>query len=213
MNENDVIRDAILRHLHLVHQKAKSPRSAGLKITDLNKAMKELGYKQQQVAHNLDYLIQKGWAREDVETRMFTTPRGTTQPSEKRTYKISDVGIDRLEAASVYERPPAGATINVTNINGVTVVGDGNVVSTRFTELSDALGTFREAVLASDELTETRKLEVIADVDALRSQLQKPEPDPELVGRLWTSVERAGLVGGLAQLAITVGELLGPLLA
>ncbi len=62
MNDDDAIRDAILRHLLAVHQSARSPRSAGIKIRDINKAMKALGgYKQHQVAHNFDYLIQKGW--------------------------------------------------------------------------------------------------------------------------------------------------------
>jgi hypothetical protein len=212
VNENDVIRDAILRHLYAVHQKAKSPRSAGIKISDLNKAMRPLGYKQQQVAHNLDYLIQKGWAREDVETRMFTTPRGTTQPSEKRTYKVSDVGIDHLEAASVYERSPQAPGINITNIAGVTVVGEGNVVNTQFTEASEALDQLRGAALASDELDEHVRLDVVADIDALRSQLQKPDPDADVVKRLWTSIERAAAVGSLAQTVANAAHLLGPLL-
>ncbi len=183
MNENDVIRDAVLRHLCLIDQRAKSPRSAGLKITDLNKAMKTLGYKQQQVAHNLDYLIQKGWAREETEIRSFTTPRGTTQPSEKHTYKISDVGIDRLESASVYERPLTAAGINITTIRGVTVVGDGNVVNTDYTELSTVFSDIRAAILESPTIAEADKLNALADIDALRSQLQKPQPDRHVIRR------------------------------
>jgi hypothetical protein len=211
VNENDVIRDAILRHLYAVHQKARSPRSAGIKISDLNKAMRVLGYKQQQVAHNLDYLLQKGWAREDVETRMFTTERGTTQPSEKHTYKVSDVGIDHLETASVYERPPA-AGINVTTISGVTVVGDGNVVNTSFTDLSQVLSDMRTAVLSAERISEADKLDAVADLDALRSQLQKPEPERRVVEALWTNVERIAAAGGLAELVAKAAHLLAPLL-
>lgn len=86
MNPNDVIRDSILRYLYDVHGAAKSPKSAATGIRDLQKAMKEAhGYKQQEVASNLDYLIQKGWAVTVVEDRSFQTPRGTTQQAERVT--------------------------------------------------------------------------------------------------------------------------------
>src|SRR5271155_5300324 len=120
-NPHDTVRDAILRHLYNVHSKARSPKSAGLKITELTKALKPQGLKLQAVASNLDYLVQKGWVREVIEKRTFTTPRGTAQQAEKRTYKISDSGIDRLEAASLYKAAPAGTHINISNIHGVTV--------------------------------------------------------------------------------------------
>src|SRR6266852_6651154 len=54
-NPNDAVRDAILRHLYSVHTKARSPKSAGLKITELGKALKPL--KLQEVGSNLDYLV------------------------------------------------------------------------------------------------------------------------------------------------------------
>src|SRR5712692_1831004 len=135
-NPHDIARDFILRHLYLIHERARSPKTAGLKITDLARALKPKGFKLQEVASNLDYLVQKGWIREVVETRSFTTPRGTTQQAEKRTYKISDSGIDRLEAASLYQHPPIASHINISNIRGVTVIGEGNVVNTTFTDLS-----------------------------------------------------------------------------
>jgi hypothetical protein len=58
-NPKDAIRDAIPRHLYHVHQKAKSPKTAAIGIKDLAAALKPLGCKQQDVASNLDYLIQK----------------------------------------------------------------------------------------------------------------------------------------------------------
>ena len=134
-NPNDIVRDAILRHLQSVHSKARSPKTAGVGIRELAQALKPKGYKLQEVASNLDYLVQKGWVRETVDKRTFTTLRGTAQVTEKRTYKISDSGIDRLEAASTYRRAEAHPGINITNVRGVTIVGDGNVVNTTFAEL------------------------------------------------------------------------------
>src|SRR6267142_2028541 len=163
-NPHDIARDFILRHLYLVHERARSPKTAGLKITDLARALKPKGLKLQEVASNLDYLVQKGWVREVIEKRMFTTPRGTTQQAEKRSYKISDLGIDHLEAASMYQRPSTPSQINVTNIRGVTVVGDGNVVNTTFADVSRALSDTKQAILAEPQISEDLRLETISDI-------------------------------------------------
>ena len=157
-NPNDIIRDAILRYLYRVHKKARSPKTAAQGIRDIAKGMKQFGYKLQEMASNLDYLIQKGWVREVVEQRTFTTERGTTQNSEKRSYKISDTGIDKLEAASVYQRASNESRINITNISGVTVVGDGNVVNTNFTDLSRTLDDLKQTVFASRSILGSGKL-------------------------------------------------------
>ena len=76
-NPNDAVRDSILRYLHSVHVKARSPKTAGLGIRKLAQALKPRGFKLQEVASNLDYLVQKGWVRETVQQRTFTTLRGT----------------------------------------------------------------------------------------------------------------------------------------
>jgi len=212
-NPHDLARDFILRHLYLIHERARSPKTAGLKITDLARALKPEGFKLQEVASNLDYLVQKGWVREVLETRTFTTPRGTTQQAEKRSYKISDSGIDRLEAASMYQRSPIAPHINISNIQGVTVVGDGNVVNTTFADLSRALSDTKRAVLAEPQISEDLKLETISDIDSLQAQLQKPKPDKSVIQTLWSSIEKTAAVGGAIEFVHKVAELIQPLLS
>src|SRR5581483_7735997 len=130
-NPDDQIRDAILRHLLAVHQQAKSPTKAAIGIRDLQAAMKAAhGYKQKQVGSNLDYLVQKGWVAEVRKSRNFTTAKGTVQNSEQIKYKISNIGLDKFQRASLYQKTPVQNGINITNVHGVTVVGDGNVVNT-----------------------------------------------------------------------------------
>jgi len=211
-NPHDIARDFILRHLYLVHERARSPKTAGLKITDLARALKPKGLKLQEVASNLDYLVQKGWVREVVETRTFTTPRGTTQQAEKRSYKISDSGIDRIEAASMYQRSPVTTHINISNIQGVTVVGDGNVVNTTFADLSRALSDTKQAILAEPQISEDLRLETISDIDSLQAQLQKPKPDKSVIRTLWSSIEKTAAVGGAIEFIHKVAELIQPLL-
>jgi len=202
----------ILRHLYAVHGKARSPRSAAILVSELTKALKTSGYKQQDVASNLDYLVQKGWVREIVEQRKFTTPRGTTQSAERITYKISDTGIDRLEAASTYQRPAVASHINVTNIRGVTVIGDGNVVNTTFTELSRIFTEMKQAVLNEPQLADSQKLDLVADIESLEAQLQKPTPQKSVIQALWSGIEKAAAVGGVIELVHRASELIQPLL-
>lgn len=211
-NPSDIVRDAILRHLYTVHKKARSPRSAALLVSELTKALKPLGHKQQDVASNLDYLVQKGWVRQVIEERKFTTARGTTQSAERVTYKISDTGIDRLEAASTYQRAAIAPHVNITNIRGVTVVGDGNVVNTTFTDLSRVLTDMKQAVLNEPQLQDDQKLNVVADIDALQAQLQKPEPQKSVIKALWSGVEKVAAVGGVIELVHRAGDLIQPLL-
>lgn len=212
-NPNDIVRDAILRYLYQRHRRAKSPKSAGLGIRDIQKAMKgEHGYTQQDVASNLDYLVQKGWVREVIENRTFTTRAGTTQQAEKRSYKVSDTGIDRLESASTYRRTPLGHQVNITNIKGVTVVGNDNVVNASFTDLATILQEMRTAVLECESLEDQQKLEVVADIDSLQSQLQKPSPSREIVKNVWGAIEKVVTAAGFAELVAKAAVMITPLL-
>ncbi len=209
MNDDDEVRDAILRHLYEVHRKASSPTSAAIKVSDLHKAMKVLGYKRNVVGGPLDYLLQTGYAVADVEERKFATKGGTMQSAPQRKYKISDKGVDRMQKASLFQQPPTGQHINVTTISGVTVVGDGNVVNTKHADLSQHLTDLRTELLGDSGLSEADKLEVAADIDTISSQLQKPEPDGGLIRTAWTGVERLATGAGAADAAQKIAALIG----
>lgn len=212
-NPRDLVRDAILRYLYSVHQKARGPKKTGVTFRELTKALKEHGYKQQEVVSNLDYLIQKGWIREVVESRRFTTPRGTVRESERRSYKVSDTGVDRLEAASTFQRKDVSSHVNITNINGVTVVGDGNVVNTAFVDAARVLNEIRYTVLSTDKLSDDEKLSIASDVESLQSQLQKPTPNRSVIKTLWSGVEKVVTAAGFAELAARAASLIRPLLS
>jgi hypothetical protein len=210
-NPNDQIRDGVLRKLYDVHRTARGPKKVAIGIRDLCSAMKQQhGYKQNDVVSNLDYLAQKKWVTRVVEQRTFATPKGTVQPEPRVTYKISDIGIDRLEAASTYQRTDTSARINVTNISGVTVVGDGNVVNAQFTELSRVLNDTRQAVLSSSSLNEDAKLDVVSDID---SQLQKATPNRGLIKSIWSGIQNVLTAAEFAEFIGKAATLIGPLMS
>jgi hypothetical protein len=211
-NPNDVIRDSILRHLYTVHQNARGPKGVAIGIRDLQRAMKIASFQQKEVNSNLDYLIQKGWVALIEEKKTYRTPGGTTQESISIKYKISDVGIDRLEGASAYQREHNYSNINITNIKGVTVVGSGNVVNRDLTDLSNVLNDIESALLSSNELNEEQKLNAISDIGAIQSQLSKPEPNRNILKEAWKFVSTTVTAASFVELMQKASELIGPLI-
>lgn len=213
-NPKDRLRTVILQHLYKHHQKARSLKGAGTKISELKTAMKKVaGMTQQDVIANLDYLIQKGWVAEEREEKVFKTAKGVTVPSVSKRYKITDVGIDKIEGESAYQREEKYAGINITNVRGVMVIGDENVVNTSFTELFEALDELKKQVSQAKKLSDEQKLILASDIDSINNQIAKPEPDKQIVARLWASAEKHVTAAGLIEIGQKVAQFLAPLLS
>jgi hypothetical protein len=105
------------------------------------------------------------------------------------------------------------ARITVTQASGqnVITVGDENVVDAKFQEVIEELDALKRDLLASD-LPSDEKQDVSADIDALKLQLTKNDPDLEVGERLWGTIEKAANAAGLTQAAIALGAALGQLL-
>src|SRR5438874_2706021 len=214
MNPNDDRRDKILRFLYERHQAAKGITAIPIGILDLRRAMKKLhGMKQSEVASNLDYLIQVGWVRPEVKSRSFVTPRGMVLPREQTKYKISEIGINHLEDASMFKKPQAASHVNITNVQGVTVVGDGNLVNAKFTELASALDDLDQAIADSQQLTDEQKLDAAGDISAIRAQVAKKNPNSSAIRGAWEGLKALAVVANTAEAVANVGKLLTALLS
>lgn len=172
--------------------------------------MKQKDISQQQVVSNLDYLIQKGWVKPDIEQKTFTTKSGISVPSTSTRYKITDLGIDKIEGESAFQRQDKYAGINITNIQGVTVIGDENVVNAEYSDLYDALNEFGKSISSSDELSDEQKLNITADVESLKNQLSKPQPNRSIIQNIWSGIEKLVAVAGLAHTMAKVATLIQP---
>ena len=212
VNPNDLIRDIILRELYEIHQNSRGIKSIAIGIKDLQKRLKPKGFKQQDVSGNLDYLVQKSWVKEITQERKFTTKGGTERSAEQTTYKISDIGIDKLEGASIYRREPITPSINITNIDGVTVIGDGNIINMDYKDLNDALSELRNEISESDEIQDEIKLDTISDIDSIKSQLQKPNPNKSIIGTIWNGVKTVASIEGLSEAVSKVTNLISKLI-
>ncbi len=209
-NPSDIIRETILRYLYELHQRARSLKSAATNISNLKKAMKQKGISQQDVVANLDYLIQKEWVKLVIEQKTFTTKSGISVPSTSTRYKITDVGIDKIEGESAFQRQDRYAGINITNIQGVTIIGDENIVNAEYSDLYQALNEFEKSVSSSDKISDEDKLNITADVESLKNQLSKPKPARTIIANIWSGIEKIVTVTGLAQAAAKVATLIQP---
>lgn len=208
----DDVREAVLQYLYEVHQKARGPKAQAVKFSRLRQAMKERGHTQTEVATALDYLVQAGWVREVTQFVPYMTKQGGQAMSSVTSYKISDRGIDKFEEVSAFRREPSYSGINITNIQGTTVVGDRNVVNVRYSDLSRALLFLEDGVRASG-LSDQDKLELLADIQSLHQQLVKEKPNPTVVSTLWSGIERIANAAGLVQAVAMVKKFIDGLIS
>jgi hypothetical protein len=211
MNSNDLVREAIVKYLFKRHQTARGPGKIGTGIRDLQKGIKDqYGFKQSVVTSNLDFLVQNGWVVKESIPRTFKTTLGTVVSSERIQYKISYVGISKLESASIYQKPKSLNNVNITTINGVTIVGDGNVVNTAHTDLSSLLDEIEKHLYSTHTLSDEQKLNASGDISTIRAQIAKKSPDYSIIQKAWSSLETISTLGGVAELVKKIGELICP---
>ena len=211
---NDRIRKTILEYLYRIHKNARSLKSARVSMRKLKKDLKELGLKEQEIVRNLDYLIQSRWVSVETEETEFKTPRGFIKKQVKPYYKISDIGINYFEGPSEFQRVSKSFSgINITNIQGLTVVGDQNVVvNTQYLDLYRKLSLLSEAVRGSAQLSDREKLEYVMEIETIKDQLAKPLPDKNIIRLAWEKLKSLATISGIITFFKQVAEAIGGLL-
>jgi hypothetical protein len=130
---------------------------------------------------------------------------------EQIKYKISDIGINHLQSTTMFRRPESANSLNITNIQGVTVVGDGNIVNTQFTDLARALDDLDKAIATSRELNDSQKLDAAADLSTIRTQITKQQPNKTIITLAWESLKGVATIASLVEAASKVGALIAGL--
>src|SRR5262249_51569435 len=102
--------------------------------------------------------------------------------------------------------------VNITNVKGVTIVGDGNVVNTQYTDLSRALDELDKELGSTPKLSDEEKLDAAADLTTIRAQIAKPHPVQAIVRAAWSSLEAVATTAGVVDALVKVKDLLAPIL-
>ncbi len=216
MNPNDEIRNQILRYFYDRNASATSrhgKKGSAVKISDAKRELKARHHlSQHQVISNLNYLIDRGWVK-TVDVEKTVRVKGGTIPSMITWYAISASGIEKIEGESEFTPRERYPGINITaSGSNVIQLGDGNVVNAQFSQLHNELQSLKQAVTSSESLSDQTKLEIAADIETLKDQLAKPQPNKTVVRVVWEAVEKAVTVGGLVDYASRIAPLLQHLL-
>lgn len=192
---------------------ARGKKGYAIKISDIRKELKAShSLSQQEVMSNLNYLLSQDWIEEDKVEKSVPLPTGTVIPQSTSFYKITAAGIDKIEGPGEFTMDKFnGIRIEATGQNIITV-GDGNKVNATFENAANALVDLKHALLGSASITETQKLDAVADIDSIQSQLAKTKPSNTVIQGAWETVKRLDTVLGLADKVGRVGALLTPFL-
>jgi hypothetical protein len=211
--EPDEVRNLILNFLYQMHRNARGVKAQEIKLRALQQRLKsEHGLSQQEVSSNLDYLVQKEWVRQMRRERTFTTKGGVEVSNEEVSYKISDVGIDRVEGESRFKKQSPFGAVNISNVQGAVVFGDHNIVNNQFIPLAEHLTRLEQAISMAT-MPDSEKVAVIGDIETIKSQLAKPTPDRSILRQAWTAIERVVTAHGFATILIEAAKHIAPLIS
>ena len=166
---------------------------------------------QQQVMSNLTYLIDKGWINISNIEKTVHTKAGTI-PSSVTWYEISASGIDKIDGESEFQLNSRYAGINI-NANGSNIVtlGDGNFVNAQYVDLNKELETIKKAIAQLENINDDEKLDLVVDIESIRDQLAKPQPNKTIINHLWSGIEKVLTAAGLVELVYKIVPLIAPL--
>lgn len=197
---NDQQKQNILETLN--HFRTTAAGISGIKrgIMDIRRYTKETyGMKQSEVAVALDYLIQNGWVEDVVEERTFTHG-ATTIPNVQSKYRLSAQGIAYFEDESGFNMLNRYQGLNISNIGGVVVVGNNNVVNNKYRDLFTTLDNLEKKIKLTSRLTDGQKLDASADVQTIKDQLSKDAPNKSVIDLLMTGLSTVADVAGVIDL-------------
>lgn len=206
---DEEVRQKILEHLYNTRRKARSLSSIAITISKIKTALKSLGVGQNEVVRNLDFLVQNKWVIELVEKRTYKSPKGFEFPSEKRVYKLSDLGINYFEGPSRFTSTSRFAGININNVSGIVVLGDNNIVRTEYIDLFKKLEQLENAVKLSEKLNTEEKLNAQADIQVVKDQLIKVNPNKTIIQKAIESISFLGSIPGVMELFQIIKEVVG----
>jgi hypothetical protein len=213
---NNEIRTIMLQYFYERNRSATSARGKkgyAIKISDIRRELKAShDLSQQEVMSNLNYLLSHRWVEEDMVEKSVPLPTGTVIPQSTSYYKITAAGIDKIEGPGEFTMDKfKGIKIEATGQNIITV-GDGNQVNAEYRDAAGALVDLKHALLESTFITETQKLDVVADIDSIQSQLAKAKPNRTVIQGAWDAIKKLDTVLGLGDKVSKVATFLAPFL-
>ncbi|MCE9628596.1 MAG: hypothetical protein K8Q91_01235 [Candidatus Vogelbacteria bacterium] len=198
MNDNDLIRENILKYLYKINKEASIIDRTRCNERQIFLNLQEK-HSRPEVVSNLDYLIKTGWVKLEKINKL-------------PYYSISDKGINHFEGSSFFQKSHWVTGININNIQGVTVIGDHNFVHQEFGDLYKNLDLLKEEVTKSGTISDEDKLDYQSEIETIKSQLAKKEPNKNIIKQAWAGLSVLSTLEGVVQFYQMAEEYIEPFL-
>ncbi len=213
---NDEIREIIVRFFYDIYKKASSPKKLKLKISEVKQKLKEYGLESKEIIGNLEYLVQTGFIVKEEETYQVTKGQNIF-PSKKIYYKASDKAINYVEGTSKFQKLDKSISgINVNNVQGMTTIVMGNsnmvIINSQYIDLYKNLDLLSASIQKIDSLSDKDKLNYIGEIETIKSQITKPNPDKNIVQKAWEKLKPLATISGIASFFEKVSKLISALI-
>jgi len=193
----DEIREIILKFLYEKRKKARSLKKIGATIGEIKNELKKFGLKENEIVDNLDFLIKNQLILEKKEN--IKLPKQRIEVTVTR-YELSNTALHYLEPSSKFDFTEKFSGLVFKNIkDSIIVVGHGNIIQNKFGDIYKYLEDLKLKILLSD-IPDDKKVNYIADIETIKAQLAKKDPDKNIIKRAWEGIKELSSIGGLSQL-------------
>jgi len=180
-------------------------------IRDLAQEVKtiEPSLKENQVASNVTFLVQNGFVEEvPIENYFAKKQFGGAKPTYK--YRLTREGLAYFDHGSKFDKSSVFAGIGDISGNGNNIIigNQNSITSISNTKYSDGhrlAEDLRRRVNALGELTDEEKISIQSDIETIKSQLAKSEPD---TGILQKAKDNISFLADIVTVAIPTNALL-----
>ena len=214
---NKEIRRAVLEAMNTQRKNSRHEQEIRMHVSQIERGVRKAGFKisEKQVMEAVDYLKEAGMLKRTQETktvkmasygRSSRLSNGNT--SFKHTnywYKLTTKAIDSLDGETEYSSKPFVPLqyIQINTSNAPVIVGSNNQVSNNVT-IFNQLDELEQVLSESTDISVEDRQDVVSDIESLKQQLAKPNPNKTVVDLLWRNIGRAADLAGAAALAATI---------
>jgi hypothetical protein len=215
---NQEIRRAVLEVMNNQLKEARHEHEVRMHISQIEHALDDAGYQveDEQVMQAVHYLKEARMLKRTQESKMIKTGglrRGSSRNtigtgSFKHTdywYTLTQKAIDELEGETEYSKKPFAPlqNIQINTSNAPVIVGSNNNVSNNVTVFNQ-LEQLAQTITESEDISVEDRQDAANDIESLKQQLAKPNPNQTVVELLWKNIARVADIAGAGALAVEV---------
>lgn len=207
-NPDDALHRAILEFLFELHRTPTGRHGRETVGREVVGVVRErTGATLERVVASLVQLVQSGCIHE--RRQLLVLPGGGSAELER--YSITSQGARRIDADLDVTAPiPALATTVVDHAHVTTVFLDNDdEVSAAQNDLSATLAALARLIELDAELSESARQDALGDLETVRAQISKTNPDHRIISIAWKGVRMAVALGEAAMLFRQASVLLG----